>query len=111
MELDAEQHGTDSARASKAETPLRVLLLCDRYPFPLQNGQNLRVWHYVKRLRTLDLWKTRVDDRFVDRLCSRKFLTMLKAVGFGDTLVTPAALARLKKARPELEQHYSGGGL
>jgi len=53
MELDAEQHGTDSARASKAETPLRVLLLCDRYPFPLQNGQNLRVWHYVKRLRTL----------------------------------------------------------
>lgn len=29
---------------------LRVLLLCDRYPFPLTNGQNLRIYHYVCEL-------------------------------------------------------------
>ncbi|MDQ6771100.1 MAG: glycosyltransferase family 4 protein [Gemmatimonadota bacterium] len=37
---------------------MRVLLLCDRYPYPLQNGQNLRIYHYVRHLRnghTFDL--------------------------------------------------------
>jgi glycosyltransferase involved in cell wall biosynthesis len=31
---------------------MRILLLCDRYPWPLTNGQNLRIYHYVRRLRT-----------------------------------------------------------
>jgi len=42
----------DTIRNS-ARRPLRVLLLCDRYPFPLQNGQNLRIFHYVTRLSRL----------------------------------------------------------
>jgi polysaccharide biosynthesis protein PslH len=30
---------------------MKILLLCDRYPFPLQNGQNLRIYHYVRALQ------------------------------------------------------------
>jgi polysaccharide biosynthesis protein PslH len=30
---------------------MRILTVCDSYPFPLTNGQNLRIYHYVKRLR------------------------------------------------------------
>lgn len=30
---------------------MRVLLLCDRMPYPLQNGQNLRIFHYVRLLK------------------------------------------------------------
>ena len=30
---------------------MKVLLLADRYPWPLSNGQNLRIYHYVRRLR------------------------------------------------------------
>ncbi len=30
---------------------MRVLVICDRYPFPLHNGQNLRIFHYVRQLR------------------------------------------------------------
>jgi glycosyltransferase involved in cell wall biosynthesis len=29
---------------------LKVLVLADRIPFPLTNGQNLRIFHYVKKL-------------------------------------------------------------
>jgi glycosyltransferase involved in cell wall biosynthesis len=29
---------------------MRILLLCDRYPYPLENGQNLRIFHYVRQL-------------------------------------------------------------
>lgn len=29
---------------------MRILVLCDRYPFPLYNGQNLRIYHYVRQL-------------------------------------------------------------
>lgn len=29
---------------------MRILVLCDRYPFPLHNGQNLRIYHYVRSL-------------------------------------------------------------
>jgi len=71
-------------------------------------SQGLEVLGGLKRLRTLSLWKTKVDDRFIDRLCSRKFLPRLQAIGVEDTQVTPAALERLKTLRPELEQHYLG---
>ncbi|EAR21142.1 glycosyltransferase family 4 protein [Nitrococcus mobilis] len=30
---------------------MRVLLNCDRFPYPLHNGQNLRIYHYVRELR------------------------------------------------------------
>jgi len=30
---------------------LNVLVLADRIPYPLTNGQNLRIFHYVKKLR------------------------------------------------------------
>lgn len=30
---------------------MKVLVLCDRFPFPLYNGQNLRIYHYVRLLR------------------------------------------------------------
>lgn len=30
---------------------MKILVLCDRYPFPLTNGQNLRIFHYVRALR------------------------------------------------------------
>lgn len=30
---------------------MRILLLCDRFPYPLQNGQNLRIFHYVRELQ------------------------------------------------------------
>lgn len=30
---------------------MRILVNCDRYPWPLDNGQNLRIWHYVRALR------------------------------------------------------------
>jgi glycosyltransferase involved in cell wall biosynthesis len=33
------------------EGRLRILLVCDRFPWPLQNGQNLRIFHYVRELR------------------------------------------------------------
>jgi polysaccharide biosynthesis protein PslH len=36
---------------TSAPRQLKVLLICDRYPFPLHNGQNLRIYHYVTRLR------------------------------------------------------------
>lgn len=29
---------------------VNVLLVCDRYPYPLENGQNLRIFHYVREL-------------------------------------------------------------
>ncbi|CAB1276751.1 glycosyltransferase family 4 protein [Candidatus Nitrosacidococcus tergens] len=29
---------------------MKILVLCDRFPFPLQNGQNLRIYHYVTHL-------------------------------------------------------------
>ncbi|CAH9019175.1 glycosyltransferase family 4 protein [Candidatus Nitrosacidococcus sp. I8] len=29
---------------------MRILVLCDRFPFPLYNGQNLRIYHYVTHL-------------------------------------------------------------
>lgn len=31
---------------------MRILVLCDRYPWPLTNGQNLRIYHYVNLLRS-----------------------------------------------------------
>ena len=31
---------------------MKVLLLADRYPWPLSNGQNLRIYHYVRHLRS-----------------------------------------------------------
>lgn len=31
---------------------MRILLLCDRLPYPLQNGQNLRIFHYVRLLKS-----------------------------------------------------------
>ena len=31
---------------------MRILVLCDRYPWPLTNGQNLRIYHYIKALQT-----------------------------------------------------------
>ena len=34
-----------------SEPLMRVLLLCDRIPYPLQNGQNLRIFHYVRLLK------------------------------------------------------------
>lgn len=34
-----------------SEPLMRVLLLCDRMPYPLQNGQNLRIFHYVRLLK------------------------------------------------------------
>jgi len=43
-------HGAAESH-SDAVPPLRVLILCDRFPFPLQNGQNLRIYNYVSRLR------------------------------------------------------------
>lgn len=30
---------------------MNILVLCDRYPFPLENGQNLRIYHYVSTLK------------------------------------------------------------
>lgn len=30
---------------------MKILITCDRYPWPLDNGQNLRIWHYVRALR------------------------------------------------------------
>jgi glycosyltransferase involved in cell wall biosynthesis len=30
---------------------LKILVLCDRYPFPLTNGQSLRIFNYVRQLR------------------------------------------------------------
>jgi glycosyltransferase involved in cell wall biosynthesis len=30
---------------------MKILTLCDRYPYPLTNGQNLRIFHYVQKLR------------------------------------------------------------
>ncbi|MEG0821684.1 MAG: glycosyltransferase family 4 protein [Burkholderiaceae bacterium] len=30
---------------------MRILVNCDRFPWPLDNGQNLRIWHYVRALR------------------------------------------------------------
>ncbi len=30
---------------------MKVLVVADRYPYPLQNGQNLRIFHYVKQLQ------------------------------------------------------------
>lgn len=30
---------------------MRILVLCDRYPFPLYNGQNLRIFHLARALR------------------------------------------------------------
>lgn len=30
---------------------MRILVLCDRYPWPLTNGQNLRIYHYIKVLQ------------------------------------------------------------
>lgn len=30
---------------------MRVLVICDRYPYPLSNGQNLRIFNYVKELQ------------------------------------------------------------
>lgn len=35
---------------------MRILLLCDRYPFPLHNGQNLRIYHYVRSLLSKHLF-------------------------------------------------------
>src|SRR6202171_4949206 len=29
---------------------MKVLVLCDRYPWPLTNGQNVRIYHYVRHL-------------------------------------------------------------
>lgn len=37
---------------------MNVLVLCDRYPYPLENGQSLRIFHYVRQLierHTFDL--------------------------------------------------------
>ncbi len=31
---------------------MKILVLCDRYPYPLYNGQNLRIFHYVRHLST-----------------------------------------------------------
>jgi glycosyltransferase involved in cell wall biosynthesis len=31
---------------------MRILVICDRYPYPLANGQNLRIYNYVRLLRT-----------------------------------------------------------
>jgi len=30
---------------------LKILVLCDRYPYPLTNGQNLRIFNYVRLLK------------------------------------------------------------
>ncbi|TAK90887.1 MAG: glycosyltransferase [Burkholderiaceae bacterium] len=30
---------------------MRILVLCDRFPWPLTNGQNLRIYHYVNALK------------------------------------------------------------
>ena len=30
---------------------MRVLVICDAHPFPLTNGQNLRIFHYVRHLK------------------------------------------------------------
>lgn len=29
---------------------MKILVLCDRFPYPLENGQNLRIFHYVREL-------------------------------------------------------------
>lgn len=37
---------------------MKILVLCHRFPYPLDNGQNLRIFHYVRELRerhTFDL--------------------------------------------------------
>lgn len=37
---------------------MKILVLCDRFPYPLENGQNLRIFHYVRELaarHTFDL--------------------------------------------------------
>ncbi|MEJ2345817.1 MAG: glycosyltransferase [Gammaproteobacteria bacterium] len=52
---------------------MKILLICDRYPFPLTNGQNLRVFHLV---RHLNAWND------IDLLC------------YGDGAV-PAEVSRL----------------
>jgi glycosyltransferase involved in cell wall biosynthesis len=49
-----DSRGARRIRAGPAETqgaPLKVLVLVDRIPFPLTNGQNLRIFHYVKKLK------------------------------------------------------------
>lgn len=35
---------------AKRAVSVRILLLCDRFPWPLTNGQNLRIYHYVQQL-------------------------------------------------------------
>src|ERR1700681_2155470 len=30
---------------------MRILVICDAHPFPLTNGQNLRIFHYVRHLK------------------------------------------------------------
>jgi len=30
---------------------MRILVLCDRFPWPLTNGQNLRIYHYINALK------------------------------------------------------------
>ena len=30
---------------------MKILVVCDRYPYPLTNGQNLRIYHYARALR------------------------------------------------------------
>jgi glycosyltransferase involved in cell wall biosynthesis len=37
---------------------MKILVLCDRFPYPLENGQSLRIFHYVRELaarHTFDL--------------------------------------------------------
>lgn len=38
-------------RARAGTQPMRILVACDIAPYPLTNGQNLRIFHYVRELR------------------------------------------------------------
>jgi glycosyltransferase involved in cell wall biosynthesis len=41
-----------SERVAKINDRMNILVLCDRYPYPLENGQNLRIFHYVSQLQS-----------------------------------------------------------
>jgi hypothetical protein len=102
---------SDTARVSDEALPaIASCLLLEDLCLDGTNvtSEGLKVIGRMNRLRKLALWRTHVNDRFIDLVSDREFLPALEQLDVSETSVTQAALDRLKHKRPELKMEYSG---
>lgn len=96
---------------------MRVLLVCDRFPFPLTNGQNLRIYHFVRNL---------CDRHSFDLVCPgegkppREIEPMFRKIdyfapssstqpgGFLSRFTDSFRVDRMYPRTPEVERHLEG---